>query len=862
MSPSGASRASAFRSDPVPTAPPSPLRGLLFNVGLGFSAALLLMLAVIGLGVTQMAHLNAELANVVSVNNVKTRLASNMRDTLRDRAVLMHNIVASIDPWEKDALFMQFQEYGERYSKDRSQLVSMLSTPEEKKLMAQLDAITLANQPVMFDVVEAALDENNYGALTLLQKQAIPLQNRLVEALDNMTNLQRKDNETALRKTFAAYQATRTLMLVLGIFATLLASLVAVLVGSRMLKQTRQLETERRKYRTLFETNSDAVVILDDTGFMDCNPATLSLFGMDTVEEFLRTPMEKLGTPLQANGARALDNAMRAIDLARRLGHATIDWQGVRKDGSVFSAEIALHAMTLEDKPVIQAIMRDVSERRAAEAAKEAAREAAVQMARAKSTFVANVSHEIRTPMHGILGMSGLLLKTVLDGRQREYVSTLKSSAESLVTIINDILDFSKIEAGKLAIEQVAFSPAALVQGVAALFQARALEKNLKFTLSLPDHPPAALLGDPTRIRQILLNLVDNAIKFTHAGAIQLSARFESAPEGIGCQFRVTDTGIGMNEETLSRLFQAFSQADASTTRRYGGTGLGLAVSSQLADLMDGQLTVVSAPGEGSTFTLSLLLPPSTLPLAALPAQPAIQLNGRILMVEDHPVNQKVLSHQLRELGLEYVVAASGAEALAKLSEQPFDLVLMDWQMPEMDGLEATRRIRQLPGEVRDVPIIALTANASAGFREACLAAGANDYLSKPYTEAALTALLLQWLPQSPPVAAAAPLLDRAALHARYPGNPQLVHDLESLFLSTTEASLAALKTGLAQGHAEACRKEAHALKGAAASVMATAIQDGAARIEARVQSGDFTAAAAELATLEAHFRGHSDAAR
>ncbi|HEX7972354.1 MAG TPA: ATP-binding protein, partial [Thiobacillus sp.] len=618
---------------------PSPLRGLLFSVGLGFAAALLMMLAVIGLGVTQMSHLNTELENVVSVNNVKTRLASQMRNSIRDRQMLMNNIVVSIDPWEKDTLFLQFQEYGERYAKDRRQLGAMLRTQDEKLLMAELDTITSINQPVMFKVVEAALDRNNYGAMKLLQEEAIPLQNRLVEALDNMTRLQREANEAALGKTFAAYQATRNLMLVLGIFATLLATLVAVLVGRRMLTQTRQLETEKQKYQTLFETNSDAVVILDDQGFTDCNAATLSLFGMDSVDTFLHTPITQLGAPVQANGMSAYDHAKQAIRQARSQGHAVLDWQGQRQDGTQFSAEIALHAMQLEGRPVIQAIMRDVSERRAAEAAREAVREAALHMAHAKSEFVANVSHEIRTPMHGILGMSGLLLKTPLDGRQREYVSTLKSSAESLLTIINDILDFSKIEAGKLSIEHVAFSPAALVRDVVALFQARALEKNLRLTLSLPDHPPAALLGDPIRVRQILLNLVDNAIKFTHQGEVELLARFEPDADGIGCQFRVRDNGIGMSEDTQARLFQAFSQADSSTTRRYGGTGLGLAVSSQLAELMGGQLTVVSEPGQGSTFTLALLLAPTTLPLAELPAPPAIRLQGHILVVEDHPVN-------------------------------------------------------------------------------------------------------------------------------------------------------------------------------------------------------------------------------
>ncbi|MFP5418265.1 MAG: response regulator [Gammaproteobacteria bacterium] len=837
----------------TPGKAPSPLRGLLFNVGFGFTAALMLMLAVIGLGVTQMAHLNAELEHVVSVNNVKTRLASRMRDTLRDRALLMHNIVVSIDPWEKDTLFQRFMAYGERYAKDRLQLQGMLDSDQEKELLAQLDAITFINQPVMFSVVDAALDENNYGALTQLQEEAIPYQNLLVEALDNMTALQREANEKALSKTFVAYQATRNLMLVLSILATLLASMVAILVSRRLLKQTRQIEIEKQKYHTLFETNSDAVVILDETGFTDCNSATLSMFGMDSIADFLNSPISRLGTSIQADGMSAVDHANQAIALARSAGHAVMDWQGQRQDGSVFMAEIAMHAMQLEGKPVIQAIMRDVSERRAAEAAKEAAREAALQMARAKSEFVANVSHEIRTPMHGILGMSGLLLKTPLDGQQREYITTLKSSAESLLTIINDILDFSKIEAGKMAVEEVAFAPAQLVQSVVALFRARALEKNLQFHLRLPESPPPALLGDPTRIRQILLNLVDNAIKFTHTGKVELGARFEAAGERIECRFSVCDTGIGMSGDTQSRLFQAFSQADTSTTRRYGGTGLGLAVSHQLAGLMGGTLKVDSAPDVGSCFTLDLTLPVTTLPLAELPVQVAPRLEGRILVVEDHPVNQKVLAHQLREAGLQYGIATSGRQALKMLETERYDLVLMDWQMPEMDGLEATRRIRDLPTDRRNIPVIALTANANSGFREACLEAGASDYLSKPYSESALTALLAQYLPR-PGTATSPPLLNLSALHARYPANPKLVDDLSAVFFSTTESSLSALQQAIDKQDAAWGLKEAHALKGAAASVMATEVQAAAEQIETRIQARDFDGARAALERLRRRF--------
>jgi len=278
---------------------------------------------------------------------------------------------------------------------------------------------------------------------------------------------------------------------------------------------------------------------------------------------------------------------------------------------------------------------------------------------------------------------------------------------------------------------------------------------------------------------------------------------------------------------------------------------------------MGGELSVRSEEGQGSCFSLVLTLPGTSLPVVDLPAPSAASLSGRILVVEDHPVNQKVLSHQLQAMGLDFTLAANGIEAIEKFISNRYDLVLMDWQMPEMDGLEATRRIRELEAGsgARPTPIIALTANASSGFRETCLAAGANDYLSKPYGESMLAAVLSQWLPQADAEQLTRhserrpPLLDLAGLHARYPGNPALVDELQSMFVSTTKTSLAALRAAVEQGNDEHCRKEAHALKGAAASVLARDIQDLAHLVERHAVECDLDAAKQALDRLEARFR-------
>ncbi|RSZ56853.1 response regulator [Massilia atriviolacea] len=625
----------------------------------------------------------------------------------------------------------------------------------------------------------------------------------------------------------------------------------------------RQRESARELTEQILDQLPIPVFLKDREGrFVRCNRQ---------FEQFAQRPREQIeGRTIADFGSRAWTGLVheederawrsgRMITSERRLAHL---------DPPV---DVVVNRVVIRSggEPYLLGFLIDVSEQRAARNAMQRAVESAQAASRAKSEFLANMSHEIRTPMNGILGMTELVLESPLDPQQRDDLALVKGSADALLTIIDDILDFSKIEAGKLDIEDVPFDLGELVRETVRSLALPARRKGLALACELPPHLPCAMKGDPGRLRQVLINLLGNAIKFTSEGGVTLSVTMRRAlEERCEVEFAVRDTGIGIAPDKQKLIFDAFSQVDGSTTRQYGGTGLGLTICRRLVILMQGDIAVSSEPGRGSVFRFTVPLgqmasavaDASGAPAMAAPAPPALPApapapdpvpaarSGRlhILLAEDNPVNQRLALRLLEKMGHRVTLADNGIDALELALHGGVDLVLMDVQMPGLDGMAATRSLRQREAAAAaggHLPVVAMTARAMQGDRERCLEAGMDDYLSKPVDSARLREVLARF--QGCPDGA---VLDWRGALLRLDGDRELLLELAALFIADGPQLLAALERALAAGERDASQRAVHSLQGVLVNFGAQRAIACTERLAASVHAGAHGASTRELA--------------
>jgi PAS domain S-box-containing protein len=553
--------------------------------------------------------------------------------------------------------------------------------------------------------------------------------------------------------------ASRATWLTVGLLAFLFLG-VALLARSRWISRTREaLLAKEEKFKIIFETMQDAYMLsaLDGTILL-VNPALLKMLGYARESDVLG---KNTGRDVFLDGEDRAALRTKLLEHGEVKGHQTTF---KRADGTplVVEGNVRLVRDARGAPAGVEGVIRDMTTHHQIRADLIAAREAAEAAALGKSQFLANVSHEIRTPLNAIVGLGNLLLGTELPGRQRDYVEKIHSSARILLRTVDDVLDFSKIEAGKLELERTPFRLDEVLEDIAGVLSVQADAKGISFVVAVTPEVPRSLIGDPLRLGQVLTNLVGNAIKFTEKGGVTLKvALARRADAEAVLRFAVEDTGIGMTATQLAKVFEPFTQADGSTTRRFGGTGLGLAICRQVVDAMGGRLEASSVPGSGSTFAFEAPLRVSVADIATVTSAgrgaeapdtflstPPLRLRGaRVLLVEDNAINQQVARELLEAAGVAVSIADNGRAAIDVVAAAggALEAVLMDLQMPGMDGVAATRAIRTAPGG-GDLPIIAMTAHAEVAERERCLAAGMNDYVSKPFEPAHLYKVLARWL--------------------------------------------------------------------------------------------------------------------
>jgi two-component system, sensor histidine kinase len=531
----------------------------------------------------------------------------------------------------------------------------------------------------------------------------------------------------------------------------------AELVGAR-----EQLRSSEYRYRLLFERNPQPMVAYDrqTLHIVAVSNAMVASYGYSR-EEFLTMTIHDLVPREDVDGLLAYlatnPSGVRPAPSADAAGTAGRPARHQHKNGTIIEVEVTSDNLALDGRECRIALYHDVTERNKAVAELAIARDQAVEASNMKSAFLANMSHEIRTPMNGVIGMNELLLGTDLTDEQREYAEQVARSGEQMLAIINDILDISKIETGHLGLDVADFDLHETIKETCSAAGAPARAKGLRLDLRIGSEVPRRARGDGRRLHQVLLNLVSNAVKFTSTGAVGIHVSATPRPRGGALiHMEVADSGIGIDPAYLQRMFEPFTQADVSTTRLYGGTGLGLAIARELVQMMGGTISAESEPGRGSTFrfTLELAAPLSAEALPARDASAATPASWPspplVLVAEDSQINQIVAARALQRCGCRVEVVGDGLEALQALQAQHYDAVLMDCQMPSMDGYQATAELRRLEHGVRHTPVIAMTAHAMDGDRDRCLNAGMDDYISKPMRHTDLAVALRRWIAVTP----------------------------------------------------------------------------------------------------------------